>query len=167
MAGIVKMTQVVVFVGKQGGFVMKKEKRIIQVIVKSGLITWVLLLLIWQIGSLFYSDDFLPGPFTTFAGAGKLVASGDLFRDILISMQRVLKGWLLGILFAIPAGLCIGHFKKIGAIFEPFLNFFRFVPAIGFITLFLIRRKIKGGTDLLCSDLSGNDQYDRRCTDGG
>ena len=74
MAGIVKMTQVVVFVGKQGGFVMKKEKRIIQVIVKSGLITWVLLLLIWQIGSLFYSDDFLPGPFTTFAGAGKLVA---------------------------------------------------------------------------------------------
>lgn len=117
---------------------MKKEKRIIQVIVKSGLITWVLLLLIWQIGSLFYSDDFLPGPFTTFAGAGKLVASGDLFRDILISMQRVLKGWLLGILFAIPAGLCIGHFKKIGAIFEPFLNFFRFVPAIGFITLFLM-----------------------------
>ena len=58
--------------------------------------TWVLLLLIWQTGSLFYSDDFLPGPVTTFAGAGKLVASGELFRDILISMQRVLKGWLLG-----------------------------------------------------------------------
>ena len=50
----------------------------------------------WQTGSLFYSDDFLPGPVTTFAGAGKLVASGELFRDILISMQRVLKGWLLG-----------------------------------------------------------------------
>ena len=65
-------------------------------IIKSGLITWVLLLLIWQTGSLFYSDDFLPGPVTTFAGAGKLVASGELFRDILISMQRVLKGWLLG-----------------------------------------------------------------------
>ena len=66
---------------------MKKEKRVIQVIIKSGLITWVLLLLIWQTG---------PGPVTTFAGAGKLVASGELFRDILISMQRVLKGWLLG-----------------------------------------------------------------------
>ena len=75
---------------------MKKEKRVIQVIIKSGPITWVLLLLIWQTGSLFYSDDFLPGPVTTFAGAGKLVASGELFRDILISMQRVLKGWLLG-----------------------------------------------------------------------
>ena len=80
---------------------MKKEKRVIQVIIKSGLITWVLLLLIWQTGSLFYSDDFLPGPVTTFAGAGKLVASGELFRDILISMQRVLKGCLEGIEYLI------------------------------------------------------------------
>ena len=146
---------------------MKKEKRIIQVIVKSGLITWVLLLLIWQIGSLFYSDDFLPGPFTTFAGAGKLVASGDLFRDILISMQRVLKGWLLGILFAIPAGLCIGHFKKIGTIFKlfPVRSGDRLYHTVSDVVR--SRRKIKGGTDLLCSDLSGNDQYDRRCTDGG
>ena len=50
------------FTFSEGGFVMKKEKRIIQVIIKSGLITWVLLLLIWQTGSLFYSDDFSPTP---------------------------------------------------------------------------------------------------------
>lgn len=70
---------------------MKKEKRVIQVIIKSGLITWVLLLLIWQTGSLFYSDDFLPGPVTTFEGAGKLVASGELFRDILIQYAARVK----------------------------------------------------------------------------
>lgn len=121
---------------------MKKEKNagkaIAGAILKCGIITWILLLAIWQFGSLFYSDDFLPGPFTTFSGAGGLITSGDLGRDILVSMQRVLKGWLLGIVFAVPAGLCIGHFKKIGLVFEPFLNFFRFVPAIGFITLFLM-----------------------------
>ncbi|MGN0483141.1 MAG: ABC transporter permease [Lachnospiraceae bacterium] len=117
---------------------MKKKTTIIDTVLKCGIITWILLFVIWQIGSLFYSDDFLPGPITTFQGAGKLVASGDLGKDILISMQRVLKGWLLGVAFAVPVGLCIGHFKKIGSIFEPFLNFFRFVPAIGFITLFLM-----------------------------
>lgn len=116
----------------------KKEKSKIDLILKCGIVTWVLLLVIWQVGSLFYSDDFLPGPLTTFAGAGKLVESGDLFNDIVISMQRVLKGWGIGLAFAIPVGLCIGHFKKIGFVFEPFLNFFRFVPAIGFITLFLM-----------------------------
>ncbi len=118
----------------------KKTKigKIAEIILKGGIITWLLLLAIWQLSSLFYSDDFLPGPVTTFAGAGELVASGDLGRDIFISMERVIKGWLLGITFAIPVGLCIGNFKKIGWILEPFLNFFRFVPAIGFITLFLM-----------------------------
>lgn len=115
-----------------------KAGKIIDIILKCGVITWLLLLVIWQVGSLFYSDDFLPGPLATFTGAGKLVESGDLFYDILISMQRVFKGWLLGLVFAVPVGLCIGYFKKIGLIFEPFLNFFRFVPAIGFITLFLM-----------------------------
>ena len=62
---------------------MKKEKRVIQVIIKSGLITWVLLLLIWQTGSLFYSDDFLPGPATTFAGAGVLIEDGTLVIGVL------------------------------------------------------------------------------------
>lgn len=117
---------------------MEKQRKIIGLILKSGIITWIILLAVWQFGSLFYSDDFLPGSFRTFAGAGKLIESGDLVKDIAISMQRVLKGWLLGILFAVPAGLLIGHFKRIGLIFEPFLNFFRFVPAIGFITLFLM-----------------------------
>ena len=74
---------------------MKKEKRVIQVIIKSGLITWVLLLLIWQTGSLFYSDDFLPGPVTHICGSGKTGGKRRAFPDILISMQRVLKGWLL------------------------------------------------------------------------
>lgn len=75
---------------------MKKEKRVIQVIIKSGLITWVLLLLIWQTGSLFYSDDFLPGPLPHLRERENWWQAERLFRDILISMQRVLKGWLLG-----------------------------------------------------------------------
>ena len=99
---------------------------------------WLLLLAVWQIGSLFYSDDFLPGPVTTFAEAGNLVTSGRLINDIFVSMVRVLKGWFLGIAFAIPMGVCIGNFKKFSFVFDPLLNFFRFVPAIGLITLFLL-----------------------------
>ena len=32
----------------------------------------------------------------------------------------------------------MGYFKPAGYVLEPFLNFFRFIPAIGFITLFLL-----------------------------
>ena len=117
---------------------MEKSNSIINRILKSGLITWVLLLFIWGVGALFYTDDFLPNPLVTLDGAKTLITSGTLWTDIIVSMGRVLKGWSLGLLFAIPVGLCVGNFKVISYVFEPFLNFFRFVPAIGFITLFLL-----------------------------
>lgn len=120
---------------------MKKQssdRNILDIILKSTILTWILLVLIWKFGSLFYSTDFLPGPLVTVQGAAALVSDGTLWNDIIFSLGRVLKGWLLGIVFAIPVGLCIGNFRWVGAIFEPFLNFFRFVPAIGFITLFLL-----------------------------
>lgn len=120
---------------------MKKTSGVREIVIKilqGGLLTWVLLLLIWKFGSLFYSDDFLPGPLITLQGAADLIADGTLGTDIMVSLGRVLKGWLLGIVFAIPVGLCVGYFKWAGHVFEPFLNFFRFVPAIGFITLFLL-----------------------------
>jgi NitT/TauT family transport system permease protein len=107
-------------------------------LLKSSILTWILLLLIWKYGSLFYSDDFLPGPLVTLKGAAELVNNGVLWDDIRVSLLRVLKGWSLGVIFAIPVGLLIGNFKIFGGLFEPFLNFFRFVPAIGFITLFLL-----------------------------
>ncbi len=113
-------------------------KKIINRVLKSGLITWILLLVIWSIGSLFYTPDFLPNPIITLDGAKTLVTSGTLWTDIFVSMSRVLKGWTAGLLFAIPVGLYVGNFKWASYVFEPFLNFFRFVPAIGFITLFLL-----------------------------
>ena len=72
-------------------------KKGINQILKCGAVTWILLLVIWQIGSLFYTDDFLPGPATTFAGAGVLIEDGTLATDISVSLQRVLRGWLLGV----------------------------------------------------------------------
>ncbi|MDY2626818.1 MAG: ABC transporter permease [Lachnospiraceae bacterium] len=117
---------------------MKEKHKLITTILKSGIITWILLLVIWNFGALFYTDDFLPGPLVTLKGMAGLITDGTLEKDIIFSLARVLKGWLLGLLFAIPAGLCVGYFKPIGYVMEPFLNFFRFIPAIGFITLFLL-----------------------------
>ena len=116
---------------------MEINKTITRVL-KSGLITWILLLAIWSVGSSFYTPDFLPNPIVTLDGAKTLITSGKLWTDILVSMGRVLKGWTAGLLFAIPVGLVVGNFKWASYVFEPFLYFFRFVPAIGFITLFLL-----------------------------
>lgn len=90
------------------------------------------------------SPDFLPSPLRTWDGLVEIAKKAVLWEDISISLQRVLIGWLRGLLVAVPLGLFVGRFKVVRWIFEPFINFFRFIPAIGFLTLFLwCRRRIK------------------------
>ena len=113
-------------------------KKIGGAILKSGLISWLLLLLIWQVASMFNNPDFLPSPWRTLQGLGEIFESGVLLEDIGISLQRVAIGWGRGILIAVPLGLLIGAFKPFRSLVEPLINFFRFVPAIGFLTLFLM-----------------------------
>lgn len=107
-------------------------------ILKSGVITWILLLAIWQLAAENSSPDFLPSPLKTWEGFLEIVQKNVLWQDVKISMYRVAVGWLRGLAIAVPVGLLIGRFKVVRWIAEPFINFFRFIPAIGFLTLFLM-----------------------------
>ncbi len=105
---------------------------------EKGILTWILLFSIWGLASLAYTVDFLPSPLETVAGAKEIILDGTLAKFVAISSQRVLWGWSLGILFAVPAGLIIGRLELLRRIFEPLIDFLRFIPAIGFLTLFLM-----------------------------
>ncbi len=105
---------------------------------KKGILTWVVLLTIWGSASLLYTVDFLPSPWETFAGMKEIILDGTLGRYVLISIKRVCSGWVLGMLIGIPAGVIIGRIELLRLIFEPLIDFFRFIPAIGFLTLFLM-----------------------------
>ncbi len=107
-------------------------------ILKCGVISWAIILVIWGLGSLAYDEYFLPSPQETIDGLAVLISNGTLGTDILASLSRVFKGWLLAILFAVPLGLLIGNFKPVRWLVEPILSFFRFVPAIALTTLFLM-----------------------------
>ncbi|MBB6731805.1 ABC transporter permease [Cohnella zeiphila] len=99
---------------------------------------WVLALVVWQLAALWYGPEIIPGPVDTWRGARELLADGSLIRYIGISFYRVLVGWALGSLVAIPIGLVIGKVGAVRMFAEPFLNFIRFIPPIAFITLFLV-----------------------------
>ena len=113
-------------------------KSVLHGIMKTGIISWLILLGIWQLASMFNPPEFLPSPLKTLEGLKEVFDSGVLMQDIGISLQRVAIGWGRGILIAVPLGLLIGAFKPVRMLVEPLINFFRFVPAIGFLTLFLM-----------------------------
>ncbi len=123
---------------KQGKKKIKPAMKFVIKITKIGIVTWVIFLIIWSIAAHFNTPDYLPNAVVTVKGAKQIVLNGVLIQDILVSLKRILKGWGLGILVSVPLGLLIGRFTPVSWIFEPFVNFFRFIPAIGFITLFLM-----------------------------
>lgn len=116
----------------------KKPSELWQKILRCGIISWIIIIAIWGLGSLAYDEYFLPSPKETIDSLVTLVQNGTLWADIAASVSRVAKGWALAIIFAIPLGLLIGNFKPVRWLVEPILSFFRFVPAIALTTLFLM-----------------------------
>ena len=85
----------------------KTKSSAIQKILKCGIISWVAIIALWGIGSLKYDEYFLPSPKETIDSMKELIKDGTLWSDIVASVGRVIKGWLLSIIFAVPMGLIV------------------------------------------------------------
>ena len=81
---------------------------------------------------------FLPGPVQVVTRLFSWMMDDDLWGDTMISMYRVLAGFVLSAVFALPLGLLIGAFKPIEAILEPLTDFIRYMPAVAFIPLVML-----------------------------
>lgn len=125
-------------VSKENSGKAKSQTHAVEKILKCGVISWIIVLTIWGLGSLAYDEYFLPSPAETLESLKLLFSNGTLWADIVASVSRVIKGWLLSVIFAVPLGLLVGNFKPVRWLVEPILSFFRFVPAIALTTLFLM-----------------------------
>lgn len=101
-----------------------------------------LLLLIWQFILAKYGFPGVPvrymgspsGIWDSFIGLIHNGYSGhSLWFQILASVLRVLVGFTIGALVALPLGLLMGYFDVIGRLVSPVLNFLRPIPALAFI----------------------------------
>lgn len=95
-------------------------------------------LLGWSIWSAGYDPLLLPSPGKVVGAAGELWRGDRLQADIWISLQRVFRGWVIGSVIAVPVGLLAGISRYARAAVDPFIHFFRFVPAIALTSLFIL-----------------------------
>lgn len=92
-------------------------------------------LVLWQYVAVnYFNPAFFPSPSVVFATAYEMVKSGEIFVHSAISLQRIMLGFFIGSAVAIPLGLLMGSSAYIRAMFEPYTEFFRYVPAIAWLT---------------------------------
>lgn len=92
----------------------------------------------WQIASGFFSPLFLPSPWAVCKATAELWADGSLWTSIVASSRRILIGWGIGVALGAPIGVLMGHFSLVRRLLDPYIEFFRFIPPIAFVTLAVI-----------------------------
>jgi len=95
-------------------------------------------LLIWEMLSWRFRPLFLPSPRLTFQAAVELWDDGTLIQSIGASLARIMAGWSLGLIIGIPVGILMGYFSFVRRLLDPYVEFFRFIPPIAFVTLAVI-----------------------------
>lgn len=86
----------------------------------------------------FVSPTFLASPTTMLREGWLLFTEYGFAKDIGMTVWRVLAGFLLAALIAVPLGISMGAYKPVEAFFEPFVSFCRYLPASAFIPLLIL-----------------------------
>lgn len=122
---------------------MKREKQAASQRVRRQYLTYLVSFItifgLWQVMATYVIPSILfPPPWPVAVRMGRMIASGDLWAHVSISMQRIALGFSLGSIAGIAIGLLMGSFVFVRHFFEPYVNFFRFVPGIALITVAVI-----------------------------
>jgi NitT/TauT family transport system permease protein len=104
------------------------------------ILSFTVVLTVWCIVSYggYASPVFLPTPTAVAERAGRLWDSGLLTRDLWISNVRIMSGFFLAALVAVPLGMLAGNLRAFEAALEPLIGFVRYMPVPAFIPLLML-----------------------------
>ena len=83
-------------------------------------------------------STFMPAPLQVLNKTWLWATENGLLQDAGISTYRVVTGFLLSAVIALPLGLLIGSFRSVQALLEPLTDFIRYMPAVAFIPLVML-----------------------------
>lgn len=101
---------------------------------------FVLFVLVWAGFTLggFVSPTFLASPVTMVREGWLLFTEFNFIHDIGMTVWRVLGGFVMAAVIAVPLGIAMGAYKPVEAFLEPFVSFCRYLPASAFIPLLIL-----------------------------
>ena len=105
-----------------------------------GILFFVIFVALWSAVTFggFVSKTFLADPLTMLREGVNLFVEQGFIKDIGVTVWRVVGGFILAAVLAVPLGIAMGTYRPIGAFFEPFISFARYLPASAFIPLLIL-----------------------------
>jgi NitT/TauT family transport system permease protein len=99
----------------------------------------LLLLLLWEGLALLIQDPLFLPRFTAVLGTEwALLRSGELVRDISVSMSRALTGFALAVVIGVPLGILMGWSRRWDQFWNLIISFTNPLPKIGLVPLFIL-----------------------------
>ena len=86
----------------------------------------------------FIEPLFMPAPTKILARAVKMLGDGSLVRHTLASTRRVMVGFIVSSMVAIPVGIFLGSSRFFMAVFDPLISLLRPLPSMAWIPLSLL-----------------------------
>lgn len=105
-----------------------------------GLAFFALFVALWSVATFggYVQRLFLADPLTMLGEGYNLMVRYGFSFDIMMTIWRVLGGFILAVIVALPIGILMGAYKPIEAFLEPFVSFARYLPASAFIPLLIL-----------------------------
>lgn len=92
---------------------------------------------LWEIVAFVANTRFLPGPFEVGRTLVELTATGELLVHSLVSLSRVVAGFLLAVAVGLPLGIVMGWSKKMEN-FSVVIEVIRPIPPLAWIPLAML-----------------------------
>lgn len=102
--------------------------------------TFASLILLWIAVTAFGWVDplFLPSPTSVIDKLGTQLDNGQLAGDTGVSVYRILVGYALATVMAVPLGTLMGSYRLWEAALEPLVDFIRYMPVVAFVPLSIL-----------------------------
>jgi NitT/TauT family transport system permease protein len=103
------------------------------------LITIAAVFAVWQLAANHYHSEFMmPSPLKTMLAFPSVVSDPDVIKNLLITLGRVLTGFIYALLIGVPLGFLMGYSKAALQLFDPLIDSLRQVPIMAWVPLTIV-----------------------------
>ena len=136
---------------------LKKKKinsKLLDILYK--IVALVIIIGIWQISAdKIGSSLLIPMTMDVFKGFITCITDPEIVKNVIITLQRVLKGFMYALIFGLPLGLIMGFSSSCEKLFSPLVDSARQVPIMAWVPLTIVWFGIGDGPTIFLIAFAG------------